>query len=98
MYFHADVIAVRVGGESEEGAVGDYASWVERGVVINKRGTLSIQRERDAIKSSGTVTDWRPTANFTGTNFRLTVRGETDEIIEWCSNITFTQIKTGVNL
>ena len=98
MYFHADVIAVRVGGTAAEGAVGDYASWVERGVVINKSGSLTVNRERDAIKSSGTVTDWRPTANASGTNFRMTVRGETDTTIEWNSNITFTEIKTGVAL
>ena len=98
MYFHADVIAVRVGGAAAAGAVGDYASWVERGVVINKSGTLTVNRERDAIKSSGTVTDWRPVANVHGTNFRLTVRGETDTTIEWNSNITFTEIKTGVAL
>lgn len=98
MYFHADVIAVRVGGSAGDGAVGDYASWVERGVVINKSGTLTVNRERDAIKSSGVVTDWRPTANVSGTNFRMTVRGETDTTIEWNSNITFTEIKTGVTL
>ena len=97
MYFHADVIAVRVAG-TNTGSLGDYASWVERGVVINKSGTLSIQRERDAIKSSGTVTDWRPTADVDGTNFVMTVRGETDVTVEWNSNITFTQIKTGVAL
>ena len=97
MYFHADVVAVRVGG-TNTGNTGDFASFVERGVVINKSGTLSIARERDAIKSSGTVTDWRPVANISGTNFRMTVRGETDVTIEWCSNITFTQIKTNVSL
>ena len=97
MYFHADVVAVRVGG-TNTGNTGDFASFVERGVVINKSGTLSIERERDAIKSSGTVTDWRPVANISGTNFRMTVRGETDVTVEWCSNITFTQIKTGVAL
>ena len=97
MYFHADVVAVRVAG-TNTGNTGDYASFVERGVVINKSGTLSIARERDAIKSSGTVTDWRPVANISGTNFRMTVRGETDVTVEWCSNITFTQIKTGVAL
>ena len=97
MYFHADVIAVRVGGTAE-GSNGDYSSWVERGVVINESGTLSVNRERDAIKSSGLVSAWRPTANVTGTNFRMTVRGATDVTIEWNSNITFTQIKTGVAL
>ena len=98
MYFHADVVAVRVGGLSRAGAVGDYGSWVERGVIINKSGTLSINRERDTIKSSGTVTGWQPTAIVNGTNFAMRVRGATDMIIEWCSNITFTEIKTGVTL
>ena len=97
MYFHADVIAVRVGGTAE-GSNGDYASWVERGVVINESGTLSVNRERDTIKTNGSVSAWRPVANVTGTNFRMTVRGATDVTIERNSNITFTQIKTGVAL
>ena len=97
MYFHADVLAVRVGGTGT-GSTGDFASFVERGVVINKSGTLSVSRERDAIKSSGTVTNWRPTATVDGTNFIIDVRGATDVTVEWCSNIRFTQIKTGVAL
>jgi hypothetical protein len=98
MYFHADVIAVRVGGSTAAGAVGDYASWVERGVIINESGTLSISRERDAIKSSGTTTLWRPTGAISGTDFVMNVRGAANVTIEWCSNITFTQIKTSVAL
>jgi len=97
MYFHADIISVRVGGTGT-GNAGDYASFVERGVVINKSGTLSINRERDAIKSSGTVTLWRPTAAVDGTNFVIDIRGAADVTIEWAANITFTQIKTGVTL
>jgi len=97
MYFHADVIAVRIGG-SAAGNVGDYASWVERGVIINESGTLSVSRERDAIKSNGTVTGWQPTGIASGTNFAMRVRGATDMTIEWCSNITFTQIQTSVAL
>lgn len=97
MYFHADVIAVRVGGTGT-GNLGDYASWVERGVIINESGTLSISRERDAIKSNGTVSNWQPTGIVSGTNFAMRVRGATDVIVEWCSNITFTQIKTGIAL
>lgn len=97
MYFHADVLAVRVGGTGT-GSTGDFASFVERGVVINKSGTLSIERERDAIKSSGTVSNWRPTATVDSTNFIIDVRGATDVTVEWCSNIRFTQIKTGVAL
>lgn len=97
MYFHADVIAVRVAG-TNTGSRGDFASFVERGVVINKSGTLTISRERESVKSSGTVTDWRPTASVSGIKFIMQVRGETDVTVEWLSNITFTQIKTGVAL
>ena len=97
MYFHADVIALRVGGTGT-GNLGDYASWVERGVIINESGTLSISRERDAIKSNGSVSNWQPTGIVSGTNFAMRVRGATDVTIEWCSNITFTQIKTSVAL
>ena len=98
VYFHADVVAVRVGGTHATGTVGDCASWVERGVMINKSGVLSIARERDTIKSIGTVTNWQPTAIASGTNFAMRVRGHADMTIEWASNITFTQIKTGVTL
>jgi len=99
LYYHADVIAVRVGGESEEGDVGDYASWVERGVIIDQRGVVTVNREKDAIKSNGTVTDWRPRGDAINTNmFTIMVRGETDTIIEWNCYIRMTQIKTGVNL
>ena len=93
MYFHADILAVRVGGTGA-GSTGDFSSWVERGVVINKSGTLSIERERDTIKSSGTV----GTTTVDGTNFIMDVRGATDVTIEWASDIKFTQIKTGVAL
>ena len=97
MYFHADVVAVRVGGTGT-GNAGDYASFVERGVIINESGTLSISRERDAIKASGTTTLWRPTGAISGTDFVMNVRGAANVTIEWCSNITFTQIKTSVAL
>ena len=100
MYFHADVVAVRVGGTdtSGGGAVGDYGSWVERGVIINKSGVLSISRERDTIKHSGHTTNWQPTGIVSGTNFAMRVRGHENTIIEWASNITFTEIITGVAL
>ena len=97
MYFHADVLAVRVGGTGT-GNAGDFLSWVERGVVINKSGVLSIARERDTIQGSGNHTNWRPTASVDGTNFIIDVRGAADTTIEWASNIRFTQIKTGVTL
>ena len=94
-YFHADTIAVRVAG-SGEGDIGDFASWVERGVVLNYDEAVTVSRERDTIKTSGSVSNWRPVANYTGTNFRITVRGDVDQTVEWCSNVTLTQIKTGL--
>tara|TARA_R110001583_G_scaffold48499_4_gene151942 strand:+ start:298 stop:1131 length:834 start_codon:yes stop_codon:yes gene_type:complete len=94
-YFHADTVAVRVAG-SGEGSVGDFAAWVERGVVVQVAESVTVSRERDLIKSSGSVSNWRPAANFTGTNFRITVRGDADQTVEWCSNIRITQIKTGL--
>ena len=99
IYFHAEVIAIRVGGSAASGAAGDYGSWVERGVVINKDGVLSINRERDVIKSSGTVTGWQPTGIVTSsTYFTLRVRGATDMTIEWSATVRMTQMKTGVVL
>ena len=99
IYFHADTLVVRVGGINRSGAVGDYASYVERGVVINKSGTLSIQRERDTIKTSGTITNWRILASTSADgDFLLTVRGNTGMTLEWNCNVNITQIKTGVTL
>tara|TARA_R110000850_G_scaffold235195_1_gene360049 strand:+ start:1725 stop:2561 length:837 start_codon:yes stop_codon:yes gene_type:complete len=97
MYFHADILALRVGGTGT-GNAGDFLSWVERGVVRNASGAIRIERERDTIKGFGNHTNWRPTAVVSGTDFIIDVRGATDTTIEWCSNITFTQIKTGVAL
>lgn len=97
VYFHADIVAVRVGGTAG-GGVGDYASWVERGVMINESGVLSVKRERDTIKTNGTVTGWQPTTVVSGTDFAMRVRGATNMIIEWASDIKFTEIKTGVAL
>ena len=99
VYFHADTVVVRTGGTNGAGAVGDYGSYVERGVIINKSGVLSIQRERDTIKTSGTVTNWRILAAVGADNtLSFTCRGHTDIIIEWCMNVNITQLKTGVTL
>jgi hypothetical protein len=97
MYFHADILALRVGGTGT-GNAGDFLSWVERGVVRNASGAIRIERERDTIQGFGNHTNWRPTAVVSGTDFIIDVRGATDTTIEWCSNITFTQIKTEVAL
>ncbi len=98
IYFQSETLAVRVGGSAAAGAVGDFKSWVERGVVINKSGTLSIQRSRTSPASSGTTTSWSPINSVSGTNFLQTVTGKADMTLEWASTIRMTQIKTGVAL
>ena len=98
LYFHATCLAVRVGGTNTRGAVGDYYSAIERGVVINKSGTTTIQRERDVIKTSGVVTGWVASAAVTGNQFGVTIRGAIDMTLEWACDVKFTQIKTGVAL
>ena len=98
VYFQSETIAVRVAGASGSGAVGDFKSWVERGVVKNARGTLSIDRSRTSPADSGTTTGWSPINSVSGTNFLQTVKGATDMTIEWASTIRITQIKTSVEL
>jgi hypothetical protein len=99
IYFHADTIAVRTGGTAASGAVGDFYSAVERGVMINKSGTCTISRERDTIKTSGTVTNWRVNAGVgSGNTLALQCRGNNDMTIEWNITVTITMIQTSVSL
>lgn len=97
-YFQAEVIAVRTGGAAESGALGDYKSWVERGVVKNARGTLSIQRSQTAIVESGTTTGWTTENQISGSNFKQMVTGAANMTIEWASTIRITEIRTSVIL
>ena len=98
IYFQSETLAVRIGGDSESGALGDFKSWVERGVVINKSGTLSIDRSRTSPADSGTTSGWSPINSVSGRNFLQTIKGATGMTIEWASTIRITQIKTGVSL
>ena len=97
VYFQSETLAVRVGG-SGAGNVGDFKAWVERGVVINKSGVLSINRSRTSPAHSGTTSGWQPINSVSGTNFIQTVKGSNNRTIEWTSTVRFTQIKTGVTL
>tara|TARA_R100001244_G_scaffold79752_1_gene62640 strand:- start:1244 stop:1825 length:582 start_codon:yes stop_codon:yes gene_type:complete len=96
--FEADILAVRVGGTAVAGAVGDYKSWIETGVVINKSGTLTVDSSTISHSSSGTTGGWDAVSSVSGTNYIMSVEGAADTTIEWASNIRFTQIKTGVTL
>ena len=98
IYFQSETLAVRVAGSAVAGREGDYKSWVERGVVKNAAGTLSIQRSRTSPASSGTTTSWSPVNSVSGTNFLQTVTGKADMTLEWASTIRITQIKTSVTL
>jgi len=97
IYFNATILAVRVGG-TNTGDNGDYLSMIERGVAINKSGVTTIQRERDVIKSSGTITGWNAVASVSGDDFSISVRGRNSVTLEWICNIEITQLKSGVAL
>ena len=98
LMFDADVIGLRTGGTAK-GSPGDYASFAEKGVVINKSGTLSIQSSTTALESDGGgLSGWDTDSAVSGTNFILTVKGATNMIVEWSATIRFTQIKTTVAL
>ena len=95
--FEADILALRVGGTGA-GAVGDYKSWIETGVVINKSGTLTVDSSTISHSNSGSTGGWNAESTVSGTNYIISVEGATDKTIEWVSNLRFTQIKTGVTL
>ena len=97
-YFQSEILAVRVGGANLGGAVGDYKSWVERGVVKNASGTLSISRSQTAIVDSGTTSGWSTENTVSGSDFELSVTGARQMTLEWIATIRITQIKTGVAL
>lgn len=95
--FEADILAVRVGGTGS-GAVGDFKTWIETGVVINKSGTLSVDSSTISHSSSGTTGGWDAVSTVSGTNYIMSVEGAADKTIDWVSNLRFTQLKTGVTL
>ena len=95
--FEADILAVRVGGTGA-GAVGDFKSWIETGVVVNRSGELSVDSSTISHSSSGTTGGWAAVSTVLGTNYVMSVEGATDKTIDWVSNIRITQIKTGVTL
>ena len=95
--FETQTVAVRIGG-SGAGDVGDFKSWSEVGVAINKSGVLSIDSSRTTVSSSGSTSGWIPTVGVSGTNFLQQVKGANNRDIMWTTTIRFTQIKTGVTL
>jgi len=97
VYFQSETLGIRIGGTGG-GSIGDYKAFVERGVVVNKSGVLSIVRSRTSPAQVGTITGWQAINSFSGTTFLQTVKGANNRTIEWTSTIRFTQIKTEVAL
>ena len=95
--FRAETVAVRYGGTGG-GSVGDFKAFVERGVVVSKGSVLSMDSRRDVIANVGTTAGWVPAVAVSGSNFLQTVKGANNRDILWATTITFTQIKTGVDL
>ena len=95
--FEADILAVRVGGTGS-GAVGDFKSWIETGVVVNRSGELSVDSTTISHSNSGSTGGWDAVSTVSGTNYIMSVEGAADKTIDWVSNIRFTQLKTGVTL
>ena len=95
--FEADILAVRIGGESS-GTIGDFKSWIETGVVINKSGTLTVDSSTISHSSSGTTGGWDAESSVSGTNYIVSVEGAAYTTIEWVINLRLTQLKTGVTL
>ena len=95
--FEADILAVRVGGTGS-GSVGDFKTWIETGVVVNRSGELSVDSSTISHSNSGSTGGWDAESTVSGTNYIMSVEGATDKTIDWVSNIRITQIKTGVTL
>lgn len=100
-FFHCDILAVRVGGTNVAGAVGDFGSWTETGVVVSKTGGegSTINRQRKTLSSNGDTENWRPTAVVDSDgNFNVNVRGQTNMDIDWVITVRTTQLQTGVTI
>jgi len=95
--FHTETVAVRVGGTGA-GSRGDFKAIVEIGAVINKSGTLSIDKSRTVIANVGTTSGWISDIGVSGTNLIQQVKGANNRDLMWTTTIRMTQIKTGVAL
>ena len=86
MTFSSDILALRVGGSSKVGIIGDYASWIERGVIVNKNGVISVSTTNTPIVSSGTTTGWMPSSNIPTSSELVTNGNFTTNLSSWTIN------------
>lgn len=95
--YTAHTIAVRTGGSSS-GAKGDFKYWIERGAVVSRNGTLTLNRTRDTIASDGTHTGWNVNSDIDGTQFYVEVKGKNNIDLKWIVRIEISEMRTGINL
>ena len=95
--FQTETVAVRIGGTGA-GNNGDFKAFIETGVAINEKGTLSMDKSRSTIANTGTTTGWTCDISVSGTNLVQTVKGANNRTLMWATTIRMTQIKTGVEL
>tara|TARA_R110000751_G_scaffold26462_1_gene70770 strand:- start:117 stop:2093 length:1977 start_codon:yes stop_codon:yes gene_type:complete len=88
MSFNADILALRVGGTAA-GDNGDFASWIERGVIINKNGVISVSTTNTTVVSSGTTTGWIPSSAIP-TSSELVTNGDFATDSNWNKNRNWT--------
>lgn len=99
IYVHCDILAIRTGGGGA-GTIGDFVSWVERGVGITGEGGATFTSGvSEVIASSGEVEGWEPSLALSGdNNFGINVTGAADMIIEWVITARITQLATSVTI
>lgn len=98
VYYAAHVIGVRTGGSDSSGAKGDFKSFIERGCVVSRGGTLTLKRTRDNIVSDGTTTGWLSSSDTSGTNLRILVKGKNNMDIKWIVKLEISEMRTGIDL
>lgn len=95
--FRSETVGVRYGGTGG-GTIGDFKSFVETGSVINKNGTLTIDKSRVTTGNVGTTSGWISDIVASGTTLTQTVKGANNRNIMWATTIIMTQLKTGETL
>ena len=84
-----DVTAVRTGGASGSGAVGDRAILKLQGILRTNTATESVT----TIASAGVVTGWTVASSFSGSDWSIDVTGATGMNITWGAIANFYEIQ-----
>tara|TARA_R110002096_G_scaffold229793_2_gene419400 strand:- start:1026 stop:1868 length:843 start_codon:yes stop_codon:yes gene_type:complete len=92
--FRSETVGVRYSGTGG-GNPGDFKSFVETGAVINRNGTLTIDKSRVTTGNVGTTSGWTSDIVASGTTLTQTVKGANNRNIMWATTIIMTQLKTG---